>query len=274
MDGDRPVAPLSWDDVPCDESESAPLPPEALDFTDVIAQEQNPDNEALFDCLGRTLARLHRKEPPEAQLANIRVRFPTATCFFEASPFMLRRSGIRNLDAFFFSMIPAVARRAGREVLGVRPRLNTLSRMSQFLKALFIGVHVECFYLVMLTATGILIDARLVQRGTVDSAPFYLRETLSLAVNREAKAVVMCHNHPGGTMKPSREDLICTLNMLNSMMAIGLPMLDHVIIAQGRAVSIRETGMLPDALWTMQAPGNRLNRGWLDVELLQEDGKA
>ncbi len=272
MDGE-PRAPLSWDEVPDDGEGSSPLPPEAFDFSEVIAQEQNPDNDALFECLGRTLARLHRKEPPEAQLANIRSRFPTATCFFEASPFMLKRSGIRNLDAFFFSMMPAVARRAGREVLGVRPKLDTLSKMSQFLKALFIGVHVECFYLVMLTATGILIDARLVQRGTVDSAPFYLRETLSIAVNREAKAVVMCHNHPGGTLRPSREDLICTLNMLNSMMALGLPMLDHVIVAQGRAVSIRETGLLPEALWTMQAPRNRLNRGWVDVELLRDEAE-
>ena len=257
---------VAWEDVP----ESEPLPPEAFDFSAVQAEEQNPGNEALFECLGRTLARLHKREAPGAQLANIRSRFPTATCFFEASPFMLRRSGLSNLDAYFFSMMPAVARRAGREVFGVRPKLDTLSRMARFLQALFIGVHVECFYMVMLTATGILIDARLVQRGTVDSAPFYLRETLSIAVNREAKAVVLCHNHPGGTMKPSREDLICTLNMLNSMMALGLPMLDHVIIAQGRAVSIRESGLIPDALWTLQAPKNRLNRNWMDVELLQD----
>lgn len=250
--------------------ERGPIPPESFDFSAVRAQEDNPVNEALFECLGRTLARLHRREDPAAQLANIRSRFPTAACFFEASPYMLKRSGIRNLDAHLFSMLPALARRAGREALGPRPRLDTLSRMAEYLQALFIGVHVECFYLVMLTATGLLIDARLMQRGTTDSAPFYLRETLSIAVNREARAVVLCHNHPSGTMKPSREDLVCTLNMLKSMMSLGLPVLDHVIIARGRAVSIRESGLLPDSLWIRQAPKNRLNLNWLDVRLLDD----
>ena len=237
---------------------------------DAAAVESNPANDALYACVGRVLARLHKKEPVEPQLADIRFRFPTATFFFEASPFMLRRSGLRNLDAFYFSMLPALARRSGREVLGVRPTLNTLSRMARFLEALFIGVHVECFYLVLLTASGILIDAKLMQRGTVDSAPFYQREVLASVVNREAKAAVLCHNHPGGTLRPSREDLICTLNMLGAMAALGIPLLDHVIVARGQAVSIRETGLVPDVLWTAQAPKNRLNRSWLDVELLKE----
>ena len=136
---------------------------------------------------------------------------------------------------------------------------------------LFIGVHIECFYLVMLTASGLLIDARQVQHGTVDSTPFYLRETLAIAVNREAKAVVLCHNHPAGTLRPSREDLICTLNVLNSVTPLGVPMLDHVIIAQDRAVSIRDSGLLPQELWTMQAPGNRMLRNWIDVDLLADE---
>ncbi len=247
------------------------LTPEEYDFGAVRAAEPDPRNDRLFECIGRALAFRHKKTPPGAQLANIRSRFPSASAFLEASPFMLRRSGIENMDSFFFTMLPAIARRTAREAMGQRPKLDTLSKMAEFLKVLFIGVHIECFYLVMLTASGLLIDARQVQHGTVDSTPFYLRETLAIAVNREAKAVVLCHNHPAGTLRPSREDLICTLNVLNSVTPLGVPMLDHVIIAQDRAVSIRDSGLLPQELWTMQAPGNRMLRNWIDVDLLADE---
>ena len=241
-----------------------------LDFDAVDAAEGDAVNDRVFEGIRSALAFRHKKLDPGEQLANIRSRFPTASAFLEASPYMLRRSGIDNIDAFYFTMLPAIARRAAREALGPKPKLDTLSVMADYLKDLFIGVHVECFYLVMLTASGLLIDARKVQQGTVDSTPFYLRETMAIAVLREAKAVVLCHNHPAGTLRPSKEDLICTLNVLNCVSPLGIPMLDHIIIARDRAVSIRDSGLLPAELWTMQAPGNRLVKNWVDVDLLKD----
>ena len=249
------------------EADAAALAP---DLGAAQPPEGDDANERVFEGIRRALAFRHKKEDPERQLANIRSRFPTASAFMEASPYMLRRSGIDNIDAFYFTMLPAIARRAARESLGSKPKLDTLSAMAEYLKNLFIGVHIECFYLVMLTASGLLIDARKVQQGTVDSTPFYLRETMAIAVNREAKAVVLCHNHPAGTLRPSREDLICTLNVLNCVSPLGIPLLDHVIIARDRAVSIRDSGLLPAELWTMQAPGNRLVKNWVDVDLLAD----
>lgn len=246
------------------------LSPLEYDFDAVRAAEDDEANERMFECIGRVLAARHKKIQPEEQLANIRSRFPSAAAFLEASPYMLRRSGVDNLDSHYFTMLPAIARRAARESMGEKPRLNTLSKMAEYLKTLFIGVHIECFYLVLLSASGLLIDAMQVQHGTVDSTPFYLRETLAIAINREAKALVLCHNHPGGTLRPSREDLVCTLSVLNSVIALGVPMLDHVIIARDRAVSIRDSGLLPANLWTLQDPKNRLLANWVDVDLLAD----
>ena len=228
------------------------------------------NNERLYNGIGNVLARMHRKVSMDDQMELIRQRYPSPALFLESNRFMLDRIGISRLDAFYFTMIPSLSRYVSREGFGKKPRLNTLSRMCEYLRTLFIGIHVECFYVAMLDSRGCMIDTVLVRKGTADSAPFYLKEMLSIVVQKHAKAVVLCHNHPCGTLQPSKEDITCTLRALNAMMALNVPMLDHVIIAQDRAVSIRDTGIIPSLLWTMQAPKNKLMREWIDVDLLQE----
>ena len=226
--------------------------------------------EALYDAIEQTQAFMHKRASTDAFMEKLRYSYPAPLYFLESSRQALERAGVSRLDAFYYALIPALTRTCMSQQWGAKPRLDNVGAMGEYLKTLYVGVHVECFYLVLLTASGILIDAKLMQRGTVDSAPFYQREVLASVVNREAKAAVLCHNHPGGTLRPSREDLVCTLNMLNAMAALGIPLLDHVIVARGQAVSIRETGLVPEVLWTAQAPKNRLNRSWLDMELLKD----
>ena len=228
-------------------------------------------NARLFNAIESALERMHRGASVEEQMRDIRERYPSPAFFLESNAFLLQKVGLRRLDAFYFSMIPALTRYDRRRAFGDRPRLNTLSRMTEYLRALFIGVHVECFYVVLLDARGYLMDAILIRKGTSDSAPFYLKEMLSLVVQRQAKAVVLSHNHPSGTLQPSKEDVNCTLRAMNAMVAMNVPMLDHVIIAQNHAVSMRDCGAVPSKLWALQAPDNRLLREWIDVDLLSSD---
>ena len=139
-------------------------------------------NARLFNAIESALERMHRGASVEEQMRDIRERYPSPAFFLESNAFLLQKVGLRRLDAFYFSMIPALTRYDRRRAFGDRPRLNTLSRMTEYLRALFIGVHVECFYVVLLDARGYLMDAVLIRKGTSDSAPFYLKEMLSLVV--------------------------------------------------------------------------------------------
>ena len=56
----------------------------------------------------------------------------------------------------------------------------------------------------------------------------------------------------------------------STVVPLQLAMLDHIVIARRRAVSIRETGLIPGMLWTVSAPGSRIMREWLDADLLYE----
>ncbi len=224
--------------------------------------EQRREN--LFRAIERTQAFLHKRVPPDAAMADIRRRYPAPQFFIEANRHALEQAGLCRTDAFYYSSIPDLARTAISQQWGRKPRLASLSRMKAYLASLYIGVHVECFYLILLDGRGQLIRPVLLQRGEVDRASFYMSQLLSVTLMEGAKYILLAHNHPGGTKRPSREDLNCTLQALNAFVPLNIPMLDHMIVARDTVVSIRQTGLLPDMLWIAAAPRNGLVRNWLN----------
>ena len=220
--------------------------------------------EALYDAIRQTQAFMHKRVPTDVFMANLRRRYPAPLYFLESSSQALERAGLSRLDAFYYAMIPALTRTCMSQQWGARPRLDGLKPMGEYLKTLYVGVHVECFYLILLDRAGRLIRPVLLQRGGVDNAPFYLRQVLAATLQAQAKFIVLAHNHPGGTRRPSNEDLRCTLQALEAVAPLRIPLLDHVIVAGDAVVSIRGSGLLPDMLWTVAQPGSRIVSGWLD----------
>ena len=226
--------------------------------------------ERLYAAIEATQAFLHKRESPEGVMESVRDRYPAPLYFVESNRQSLERLGLPRLDAFYYAMIPALTRTALSQRRGPKPRLDTLSRMSEYLKALYVGIHVECFYLILLDRGGCLLRPVLLQRGGVDNAPFYLGKVLEVALSEGARHVVLAHNHPGGTRRPSREDLVCTLQALNAFASLRVQMLDHLIVVRDEVVSIRACDLLPSMLWNA-VPGGRVGRDWIDVELFPEE---
>lgn len=226
-------------------------------------------NEGLYDCIEDVLSHsMGRKAAPEEQMRRIRFRYPSPAFFIDSNEHMLKQAGLSNADAFYFWMIPGLTRYAARESFGEKPKLDRLSKMAAYLRSLYIGVHVECFYAVLLDGHGSLIKTVMVGQGTLDAAPFNMGKLLSYIVEHGAKALALCHNHPCGTLRPSQEDLQCTLRAIAATATINVPLLDHIIIAKDRAVSIRDSGYIPADLWVLQGPKKKIVREWIDVDLL------
>ena len=231
---------------------------------DISAAQQASRREALFHAIQRVQSFLHKQDSTDAFMENLRRRYPEPLYFLESNPRALERSGVSRLDAFYYALIPALTRTCMSQQWGAHPRLGRLRLMGEYLKNLYVGVHVECFYLILLDRAGRLIRPVLLQRGGVDNAPFYLRQLLAAALQDEARFIVLAHNHPGGTRSPSNDDLRCTLQALEAFTPLCIPLLDHVIVAGDAVVSIRRAGLLPDMLWTMTQPGDRIVNDWFD----------
>ena len=64
--------------------------------------------------------------------------------------------------------------------------------------------------------------------------------------------------------RSSNNDLRCTLQALEAVAPLRIPLLDHIIVAGDTVVSIRKAGLLPAMLWTVTQPGSRIVGNWLD----------
>jgi DNA repair protein RadC len=86
---------------------------------------------------------------------------------------------------------------------------------------------------------------------------------LDEALSSRAVAVVLSHNHPGGTPEPSQGDVAATRLAVRALSKVGVWVLDHVIVADGLALSMRAAGSLDESEFLGQSPGERLLLSWL-----------
>lgn len=227
-------------------------------------KEDAARNERAFRAIEALLARLHPREDAHALTESLRAQFVSADALFRAGGHMLERAGLRPADALLLSRLPELSRCMQRERFARRPRLDRLCLAADYLTANFHAFQVERFYMLCLDARGRLKERVFLQEGTSDSALFSLKAMLAEVVRVDPRAVILSHNHPGRTLRPSQEDLDCTLAALRALTVVGVPMLDHVIVAGERAVSLRQNGFIPARQWLNQQPENRLLRLWLE----------
>lgn len=81
-------------------------------------------------------------------------------------------------------------------------------------------------------------------RGTIDGASVYPREVLRAAIDFNAAACILAHNHPSGVTEPSQADLRMTQQIREALAHIDVRVLDHVIIGDGPACSFAARGLI------------------------------
>lgn len=227
-------------------------------------REDEARNDRAFCAVEALLERLHPREDVHALVQSLREQFVSADALFHAGAHMLERAGLKPSDALLLSRLPELSRCMQRAQFDRKPRLDRLELAAQYLAANFYGLQVERFYMLCLDARGRLKERVLLQEGTSDSALFSLKAMLAELVRVNPCAVILSHNHPGRTMRPSQADIDCTLEALRALTVVGVPLLDHVIIAGERAVSLRANGFIPAGQWLAQHPQHRLLRQWLE----------
>ena len=84
----------------------------------------------------------------------------------------------------------------------------------------------------------------IVSIGNLDSAPVHPREVFGPAVRRGAAAVIVAHNHPSGDPTPSHQDIEVTMRLSEASKIIGIKLIDHVIVGNGKFTSMKAEGYL------------------------------
>jgi DNA repair protein RadC len=81
-------------------------------------------------------------------------------------------------------------------------------------------------------------------RGTLTQTSVYPREVVIRALHHGAAAVVLAHNHPSGSVQPSRADEALTQTLKAALALVDVRVLDHIIVGPGQALSMAETGLI------------------------------
>ncbi|MDH5561786.1 MAG: DNA repair protein RadC [Deltaproteobacteria bacterium] len=103
----------------------------------------------------------------------------------------------------------------------------------------------ECFYTLILDNSFSIIKTHLVSKGTLDKSLVHPREVFAPAIQLRAAAIIIVHNHPQGSPKPSKQDRIITLKLFEAANLIGIEILDHIIIGDESYFSFKDEDLLP-----------------------------
>ena len=102
----------------------------------------------------------------------------------------------------------------------------------------------EEFRVLYLDRKNVLIADESQGRGTVDHVPVYPREVVKRALELNASALILVHNHPSGDPTPSEADIAMTLQVQDAAGALSIRLHDHLIIGKSREVSLRSAGYI------------------------------
>ena len=137
-----------------------------------------------------------------------------------------------------------LARRALSQQLREREVFSSPGAVRQYLQLHLAEKAHEVFAVLFLDAQNRLIAMEELFRGTLTQTSVYPREVVLRALHHHAASVVLSHNHPSGTVQPSRADEALTQTLKAALALIDVRVLDHVIVARGDSLSMAEKGLL------------------------------
>ena len=157
---------------------------------------------------------------------------------------LLTVDGIGESGAAALKIVHAAALRLARaEVLG-RPVLSHWDALMDYLNAVMARERVEQFRILFLDNKNRLLADEPQARGTVNHTPVYPREVVKRALELNATAIILVHNHPSGDPTPSRDDIIMTQQIAEAARTVSVAVHDHVIVGNGIWTSFRREGLI------------------------------
>ena len=155
---------------------------------------------------------------------------------------------VRDATGDYRQALPEEVLSAAQRVLLARVRntevMSSPAAVRDFLRTRLGHLEHEVFAVVHLDAQNRLIEYVELFRGTVTQTSVYPREVVKEALARNSAAVLLVHNHPSGTVQPSRADEALTQTLKAALALVDVRVLDHLIVGGPDILSFAEKGLL------------------------------
>ena len=204
-------------------------------------QAAMPDYELLELVLFRAISRQDVK--PLAK--RLMTEFGDFNHVLAATPDRLAKvAGVGASVIQELKIVEAAAHRMARAKVLNRPVLSSWDSLLDYCKTAMAHRPLEQFRILFLDRKNILIADEEQQQGTVDHVPVYPREVIKRALELNASAIILVHNHPSGDPSPSETDIIMTNRIKDAADSLGITIHDHLIIGKESDFSFRSEGLL------------------------------
>ena len=141
-------------------------------------------------------------------------------------------------------LVEAAAQRMMRARVILKPLLTSWDALLDYCHTTMAHRETEQFRVLFLDRKNVLIADEEQAKGTVDHVPVYPREIVKRALELNASALILVHNHPSGDPTPSDADITMTAQVQDACAALGLTLHDHLIIGKERELSFRSQRLL------------------------------
>ena len=153
-------------------------------------------------------------------------------------------NGIGQAKAVTIMAACEFGRRRASEMDSQKPQIASSADIFQFYIERMQDLPIEEFHVMLLTQNLRFIDSKLVSRGGISSTAVDVRVLLKEALLAGATCIALCHNHPGGGLRPSLEDDKLTQRIKQAAELLNIRVIDHLIISEGRFYSYADEGKL------------------------------
>ncbi|SCM69286.1 RadC family protein [Donghicola eburneus] len=152
--------------------------------------------------------------------------------------------GVGDAVVLELKIVEAAAHRLAKSRVIQRPILSSWQALIDYCHTAMAHRETEQFRVLYLDRKNVLIADEEQAKGTVDHVPVYPREVMKRALQLNASALILVHNHPSGDPSPSESDLRMTEQIDRSAQTLGLTLHDHIIIGKSCELSFRSEGYL------------------------------
>lgn len=155
--------------------------------------------------------------------------------------------GIKGLGEAKYAVLQAALELSSRSLEQSMLKRATFTKVSdsmRYLRSKLSKHQKEVFSVLLLDNQHQFLAYKELFFGTINSAAVYPREIVKQAIEDNASALILAHNHPSGVAEPSEADILVTKKIVQALALVDVMVLDHVVVGHDNAVSFAERGLL------------------------------
>lgn len=150
--------------------------------------------------------------------------------------------GIGRVKAIQIKAVMELAKRISKNYDNIKNKITCPKDVYDNLAYTYIGMKQECLKTIILNKQNAILSIVTNAIGSNDNIDIGLKEILSEPIKQLSSSIILVHNHPSGSLKPSNADIRFTKKVEEYSRIFNIQLLDHIIIANNNYVSMKETG--------------------------------